>query len=130
MLQLEKTEEAKRYFELAYEINPNYPNTTYAFGLIASNKGDHLKAFEYGIQSVKNAKTHEPIYKHAIELIDESAIRYTKANSAKAVLEKYLQRIEKESPKQIQIIEDNSIPTPAKLELAENHNRDHHLSKV
>ncbi len=129
LLQLEKTEEAKRYFELAYEINPNYPNTTYAFGLIAKNNDDYLIAFDYGIQSIKNAKTHEPIHKHAVELINESVIGYTKVNNAKALIEKYLQRIEKESPKQIQIIEDNSIPTAAKLELAENHHRDNHLVK-
>ena len=129
LLQLEKMEEAKRYFELAYEINPNYPNTTYAFGLMASNKGDYLKAFEFGIQSVKNAKTHEPVYKHAVGLINESVIGYTKANNAKAVIEKYLQRIEKESPKKIQITEDDSIPTAAKIELAENHNRDSHYIK-
>src|SRR4030065_1191930 len=129
LMKLGKTEEAKRYFELAYEINPNYSNTTYAFGLMASNNGDYLKAFEYGIQSVKNAKTHEPVYKHAIELINDNAIKYTKSNNAKAVIEKYLQRIEKESPKQIQIVEDNSIPTAAKIKLAENHDRDSHYIK-
>ena len=74
-------------------------------------------------------KQHDPMYKHSIELVSDSAIRYAKANNAKAIIEKYLQRLEKETPKKIQINEDNSIATAAKLELAENHNCDYHLVK-
>ena len=127
LLQLGKEEEAKRYFEIAYEINPKYPNTTYAFGLIANNQEEYLKGFEYGIESIRNSKTNEPIHIHSVELTFDCAKSYILNKNGKSIIEKHLLKLETESEKQIEIVEDNSIPTAAKFELAENYNRDKHI---
>ena len=39
----------------------------------------------------------------------------------------YSQQLAIESGKNIDIIEDDTIPTPAKIEMAENYNRDKHV---
>lgn len=127
LMQLGKNDEALRYFEMAYELHPEYPNTSYAFGLIALNKNEISKAFEFGLQSIKNSKKHEPIYKHAIELTVDSAKLYSKSDIGKIIIEKYKLKLEQTVSKPIEILEDNNIPTAAKIELAENHNREKHI---
>lgn len=127
LMQLGKEDEALRYFEIAYELNPAYPNTTYAFALIANKKKEYLRSFGYAINSLKNARKTEPIFNHSVNLALESAQEYIKENAGKILIEKYLQKLETESEKPVEVLEDNSIPTAAKIELAENHNRDKHV---
>ena len=53
LLQQNKFNEAKEYFEKALKINPSYPNTHYGLGLIAQSESDMPSAFYSMIQSIK-----------------------------------------------------------------------------
>ncbi|MBI4826927.1 MAG: tetratricopeptide repeat protein [Nitrospirae bacterium] len=71
LMQLGKVIEAERYFEKAYSINSNYPNTIYAMGMLRNIKGEYPAAFDYAIQSLKKSKINDPIYRHAVQLATE-----------------------------------------------------------
>jgi len=71
LMQLGKVIEAERYFEKAYSINSNYPNTLYAMGMIKDIKGEYPAAFDFTIRSLKKSKTNNPIYRNAFQLATE-----------------------------------------------------------
>ena len=71
LMQLGKVSEAERYFEKAYSINSNYPNTIYAMGMIKDIKGEYPAAFDFAIHSLKKSKINDPIYENAFQLATE-----------------------------------------------------------
>lgn len=71
LMNLGKVKEAELYFEKAYSINSNYPNTIYAMGMTKDIKGEYSAAFEFAIKSLKKSKTNDPIYRNAFNLATE-----------------------------------------------------------
>lgn len=133
LMNLGKVNEAEQYFKKAYSINSNYPNTVYAMGMVKDIKGEHPTAFDYAIQSMKKSKINNPIYNNAFNLATEISHKIidsqpaSQTDSASALLSNYSQKLAVESGKIIDIIPDDSIPFPAKLELAENYDREKHI---
>jgi Tfp pilus assembly protein PilF len=135
LMQLGRVTEAESYFEKAYSINSNYPNTIYAMGIVKDIKGEHLTAFDYAIQSLKKSKVNDPLYRNAFQLASEVSRKVivsqsvSQSVSSSTLLDNYSQKLAVDSGKITEIIPDNSIATPAELELAENYNRDKHIVK-
>jgi tetratricopeptide (TPR) repeat protein len=138
LMQLGRFKEAERYFESAFRINDGYPNTLYALAMIHDVKGDYHKAFDWAIQSLKKSKTNDPIYNNAVNLATEISHKIIKnpsihpsihPSNSYASLADYSEKLKTESGKEVDIIEDQTIPTAAKLEIAENYNRDRHVIK-
>ena len=77
LMQLGKVTEAERYFEKAYSINSNYPNTIYAMGMIRDIKGEYPAAFDYAIQTLKKSKANDPIHRNAFSLAAEVSRKVT-----------------------------------------------------
>src|SRR4030067_2206209 len=71
LMQLGKIKEAEKYFENAFKINNSYPNTLYALAMIEDVKGNHHKAFDFAIQSIKKCRTGDLLYKNAVTLATE-----------------------------------------------------------
>jgi len=71
LMQLGKIKEAEKYFENAFKINDSYPNTLYALAMVNDFKGDHHKAFDFAVQSMKKSKTDDLLYKNAVTLATE-----------------------------------------------------------
>lgn len=80
LMQLGKVAEAERYFEKAYSINSNYPNTIYAMGMIRDIKGEYPAAFDLVIQSLKKSKINDPLYRNAFQLAAEISTKIIKTN--------------------------------------------------
>jgi len=129
LLQLGRIEEGLRYFEISYELAPNYPNTTMGLAKVAEMKGENEKAFSWAVATLKNTDANNPLYKHSCNLILSLSNTLLSEINDKAILEEYLLKIESKSTLPIQIIPDETIPTAAKIEYAENYNRDVHLIK-
>lgn len=129
LLQLGRIEEGLRYFEISYEIKQNYPNTTMGLAKVAEMKGENEKAFSWVVATLKNTDTNNPLHKHSYNLIQSISKALLSEINDKAILEEYLLKIESKSTLPIQIITDETIPTAAKMEYAENYNRDVHLIK-
>lgn len=127
LMQLGRLKEAERYFEKALSINSNYPNTLYALGMINDIKGDHLTAFEFAIQALKKCKPGTPVYSNAFELANQVSFKATKSIDPIEMFNQYSQMLAVESGKVIDVVEDDTAPTPAKLEIAENYSRDKHV---
>src|SRR4030066_163046 len=133
IMQLGRFKEAERYFESAFKINNSYPNTLYALAMIQDKKGDYLKAFDLAILSLKKSKANDPIYNNAVNLAtdirNEIAVSQSVSQSVSTSpsLADYSQKLRIGSGKEVDIIEDQTIPTAAQLEVAEKYNRDRHV---
>ena len=129
LMQLGRFKEAERYFDSAFRINDGYPNTLYALAMIQDKKGDYLKAFDLAILSLKKSKANNPIYNNAVNLATDigNKIAVSQSVSTSPSLADYSQKLRIGSGKEVDIIEDQTIPTAAKLEVAENYNRDRHV---
>lgn len=127
LMQQGKLNEAKRYFLKAIEIDANYPNTYFALGMIESIKGNDIEAFNYTIEALKKNKNKNDLYKHSLQQAFEIGKKYDQTNKENKFLKQYLSKLEVEGNKLIDIIDDETIPTAAKLELAENYNRTKHI---
>lgn len=60
LMQSGRINEAEQYFEKAYSINSNYPNTLYALGMTKDMKGDFNAAFDFAVQVLKRARLTPP----------------------------------------------------------------------
>lgn len=127
LLQLGRAQEAEKYLLAAFNINDSYPNTIYALGIIEDLKGNHQNAFEYAIQALKKCKPGHPVYSNALEMVQQASLKAVQNIDPAEMFNQYSQRLAIESGKNIDIIQDDTIPTPAKFEMAENYNRDKHV---
>lgn len=125
-----KVDLGEKYLNKAYDINPEYPNTSYALGLIAEMKGDLQKAFKFSIEAISSSESSSnPVFQNALKTAVESARKISNSNSGKDDLVDFISQLEGLTGKEIRIEKDENIPTAAKVEIAENHNRNFHLIK-
>jgi tetratricopeptide (TPR) repeat protein len=123
-----QNETAKKYFHEAIKINSNYPNTYYALGLIAEMENDLWGAFNNATISIKkNNNPKDALFQNSIDLAFSIAKKIIDIGGGCKFRAEYLHRLEFQCGTKIELIEDSSIPTAAKFELAENYNRSNHI---
>ncbi|MFA9389331.1 MAG: tetratricopeptide repeat protein [Prolixibacteraceae bacterium] len=129
-LQAGKIQEGLAYLEKAYSVNKDYPNTVYGIALANEILGNNIIAFEFGIECIKKCKSNDSAIRQlATELVTKNAKLYLKHFSGEKTFLNYKATVEKLCKRQIKVVEDNSIDTAAKIEYAENYQRDYHLIK-
>ena len=112
----------------AIKINPNYPNTHYALGLVAEKQKNYELAFEHALNAIKVNTYKDGLYGNSFKLAIESAqILTSYKERTKGIIEYFIGKLEDECGKKIRIEIADDIPTAAKIELAENYDRDYHL---
>lgn len=130
-LQLGKLTLAEKFLSKAYKVNPKFPHITLGLGLVNFEKGEFRKAFELAIDTIRNEeKIDGPVYQKALQLALEAANTLVKQQVGKETLVDYINEIETLTRKEVRIEEDSTITTAAKVEFAENYNRDFHLVKT
>lgn len=129
LMQQGKLEEAKKYFWEAIKINDQYPNTHFALGMIAEIEKDLHSAFFSTIQAIKLNKNKDVLYQNSVRQAFEIAKRIIATDEGKKIIKNYQHKLEFEEGTEIESIEDNDIPTAAKIEFAENYDRTKHLIK-
>jgi Flp pilus assembly protein TadD len=122
-----KISEAKRYFEAALSANGTYPNTHYALSMVAEAEGDFAAAFESAIKAIRGTRVNDPFLPVAVRQANEVARKVLASDVGQRLWRKYQQKLEYEGEKRIKMVEDSSLPTAAKIEFAENHQRDEHI---
>jgi len=127
LMQLKRYEEAKVYFDKAYKINPDYPNTIFAFGLINEFEGNNELAFAWYIKSLKSNKSDAAFYEKTLDTVIKVALKLIKSENVSGSIRNYILNLEKACGKPIEEVVDNTIPTAAKLEIAENKNTNRHV---
>jgi len=129
LLQQGKYDEAEKYFYEALKIDSTYPNTHYALGLIAIHNSDLNSAFYSTIKSIQYSKKKDVLFQNSKKQLFEIANRFITNDTGKKIYQKYRSKLEYEGDKKIDIYSDEEIPTAAKIEFAENYNRDKHIVK-
>jgi tetratricopeptide (TPR) repeat protein len=118
---------ARYYFGEVLKINPEYPNTYLALSIMAFSENDLHDAFKLSLQSIKYTKSNDPLHKHIVKQLFESADRIVKDGDSEKISKKYFEKLEYEGGLSIKTIIDATIGTAAKIEFAENYSRDFHL---
>ncbi|TYA57357.1 tetratricopeptide repeat protein [Formosa maritima] len=129
LMQLGNTEEALKYFNKAIEINPKYSNTHYALSLVSEMQDDYEDAFKHSLNAIKVNPNRDGLYGNSFRMAIESAQKLTNSIDGKKVVEDFATQLENQCKKAIKVEIDDDIPTAAKIEFAENYNRDYHLVK-
>ncbi|AXE18587.1 hypothetical protein DR864_12880 [Runella rosea] len=129
LMENQKYKEAKKYFDKAISINTAYPNTHYALAVLAEKENDLVTAFEKGCDTLKLVDSKNTMYKYALEIVTNVSRRLIENEKINDIVKSYIQRLENQSGKKVLQIQDDSIPTVAKLEVAENYNRQEHIIK-
>lgn len=127
LMQTGKVEEAKLYFDQALKINSNYPNTHLALSYLYQNQGELLKAFQASIKAIKCSAKNDEIYQKGISKSIEISREISVSNIGQEIISNYKAKLELDGDRKIDVQINNSIPTAAKLELAENYNRVNHV---
>ncbi|MEI7670260.1 MAG: tetratricopeptide repeat protein, partial [Pseudomonadota bacterium] len=129
LMQQGKLEEAKKYFWEAIKINDQYPNTHFALGLIAEMENDLHSSFYSTIQAIKLNKNKDALYQNSVKQAFDIARKIIEAGEGKKIFTEYRHKLEFEGGKVIDLTEDTTIPTAAKIEFAENYDRPNHIVK-
>lgn len=130
LLQMGKVHEGIEYLEKAHAINPNYPNTLYGLAAGYDKIETPLPAFGFAIQALKAiGNPNDPLYKVTYGLATQIAEGWAKSGAGKQVFQEYKEFLEKKGAIPIKVEAHENLPTAAKIEFAENYDRDHHLIK-
>ncbi len=127
LMQQGKIEEAKKYFWEAIKINNQYPNTYFALGIIAEKENDLHSAFYNISKALKLNINKDILYQNSVKQLFEIATKIVESGIGKKIFREYRHKMEFEGGIEIDIIEDNEIPTAAKFEFAENYQRKKHV---
>ena len=127
LMQRGKIQEAKKYFLDAIKINDKYANTHFALGMIADMENDLHLAFDYTINAIKCNSKKDVLYQNSVRQAFEVAKKIALTDQGQQIWKKFRYKLEFEGEREIDIVEDNDIPTAAKFEFAENYNRPRHL---
>jgi len=131
LMQLNNKKEALNYFNKALKSDSNYPNTYYGIALVANGDGDYKKSFELSLVALSktNKKSNQQLYSNSFHLALESANKLKETINADNIIKDFTAKLAYLSEKEIKVEIDDSIITAAKIEFAENYDREYHLVK-
>jgi tetratricopeptide (TPR) repeat protein len=129
LIEIGKLDEAKRYLWEAVKINQEYPNTHYALAIISELESDIDSSFTSLMRAVKVNKNKDILLFNSIKKMFEIAKKIVSHDNGKKIFRAYRSKLEKEGETRIDIVEDGDIPTMAKMEFAENYERNMHIIK-
>ncbi|MBI6115985.1 tetratricopeptide repeat protein [Salegentibacter maritimus] len=127
LMNLGKAASALTYFEKALKANPEYPNTHLALGLLAEKNGEYLEAFNYALAALKYNPKKDDLFKNSFNFLVNTAKHYQKTFEAGEIVDRFSKNLEEQTNIPIQIEEDATIPTAAKIEYAQSYDRNYHL---
>jgi Tfp pilus assembly protein PilF len=129
LMQIGKLQQAKEFFLKAEKLSSEYPNTKFGLAYVSFSEGMLTEAYEYILQAIKLNKSRDGLFAQSVDLAKAIAQKVNESAAADLAVKTYAGKLEILTGKKIQVQEDPEIPTAAKVELAENHNRDYHLVK-
>jgi hypothetical protein len=127
LFQTGNTEKAKSFINQALELNPTYPNAHMALVIMAEKVQDWELVFSKAIQTLKLCQQKDDIYKNALKFLIDSAEKLVAKTSFTYQILQYKGELETQCDKNIELKESEKIVTPAKIEFAENYQRNHHI---
>jgi tetratricopeptide (TPR) repeat protein len=129
LIQQGKLEEAKKYLLQAMQISSTYPNTHFTLGLLYLIGNDFASAFFSTVQAIKCNNNRDILYQSSFKQALAIAARLVSMPEGMQEVRNYLCKLELESAKDIDLVEDTAISSATKFELAENYFREKHIIK-
>lgn len=129
LFQSGKTDEALEYLNKSLKLNRDYPNTHYAFAMLAAADNNFKDAFEMAFVALLKNPRKDLLYQQSLKIAMKSANALLDAEKGDAIVSAFAFGLEKEFGKEIVIEQDASLKTAAKIEFAENYDRAYHLVK-
>ncbi|GAA4461888.1 hypothetical protein GCM10023189_37910 [Nibrella saemangeumensis] len=126
LIQQGKVDAGVGYFQKAYSINPDYSNTVYGLAMAAQIQGNHQTAFSRAIEALKKSSLRDPIYQATLSMAMNLARQLSQQEIGNQIFETFKEQLEEAGGVPIRSVVDPSIPTAAKLEIAENYNLPYH----
>ena len=127
LMQEGRLEESKKYLLGALKIKNDYPNTHLAIGMIAEKENDLQSAFYSTIQAIKLNKSKDILYQKSLKQAFDIAKRIVDENEGEKIVREYLHKLEFLGGVEIDMEVAPDITTAAKIEFAENYNRNKHI---
>lgn len=129
LFQSDQSEKAMTYFEKALELDSEYPNTHLGIALIHNATKDFKQSFLHALKALKYNNQKDEIFNNAFRLAIESAQKIIEGKDALDIVKGYGAKLEIDGGKEIEFEESQNISTSAKIEFAENYERDYHIVK-
>jgi len=124
LMKMGKTAEAIHYFNKAIKLNPDYPNTYYALAMINESIGEYNKAFDFVLKAIDKNPKKDDLFNSSMSLAIKIAQVLINSNDGLSIVKAFAAKLEFEYDRKIVVQKDSSIPTAAKIEIAENHGKD------
>lgn len=129
LMKLGKTAEAIKYFNKAILIKPDYPNTHHALALVSEMQEDYEGALKHALNALKYNPKKDGLYGNSFKVAIEAAQKLTQNIDGRKIVEDFAKQLENQCGIPIRVEVDEEISTAAKIEFAENYDRDFHLVK-
>ena len=126
-LNLGKWTEAKTWFEKTLAIAPDYPNARHGLSIVLEKSGDVATAFYEATEALRHNGKRDELYHQSLGLAQRLATELVAEGLGKATVQQMCAHLQKQGGTPVRSIADPSIGTAAKLELAENYERDEHV---
>jgi len=118
---------AEEWFDKAMSIEPDYPNTHHGLAMVSLQQGDPASAFFEATEALRlNAKRDE-LYRQSYSLAKDLAGVLSAKPTGASIVRAEAQALGDISGKPVRIVAEPEIPTAAKLEIAENYDRQEHV---
>lgn len=124
-----KLDEALKYFYQARSSDPDYPNSYYGIALVQERKNLLEDSIEWAAECMKRSPKKDALYNQALQTALESASFYERNFDAFSTDWKISMKIQEETGKRIDFVRDENLSTAAQVQIAEYHDRDHHIIK-
>lgn len=120
-------ETAESWFNKALSIQPDYPNTHHGLALLSLRQEDPESTFYSATEAIKLNPRQDELFRQSLKLATDTARILSNTRLGADTVAAVAHELEIRAGKPVRILEDGSIPTAAKLELAENYGQPHHM---
>lgn len=117
---------SREYCEKTLAINPTYPNSHFTLSVIAEQEGDLMGAFNHVVDALKSNKLVDRLKQKSASRAIGLAHKLILLYNGYPVANNYCEKLQLEAGIDIEMEADSTISSVAKLELAENYDRDYH----
>ncbi|MCB0768400.1 MAG: tetratricopeptide repeat protein, partial [Flavobacteriales bacterium] len=126
-LQLGQWDKAEDWFEKAISIRPDYPNSHHGAAIVAERKGDLDSALFAATEALRNNPKQDELYRQSLALARHAAHELVGRDLGRTVVRRLSEELHQSSGRPVRSVADDSIPTAARLEVAEVYHRPDHV---
>lgn len=118
---------ARTRFERAASLAPEYPNVHLGLTLLARREGRTLDAFGHALRAAAAAGGDVRLRDHAVQSAVALARQHAEEENQEALFTPRLRELERRCGRRIEIEREETLPTAARIEVAEYRDRDAHV---